>query len=348
MFKDKLKELRKQKNLTQEELATKISISRQSISKWENGLSYPTKHMAEQLCLLFEVPMAELLNQEEVMWMSIDNNTNVQTIRIRTKLIFSSVLIALISIGVVLVLLNQKVDSLEPSNLNTEINETLLGFIVLDEAASLQYENDNTQLKTIIESKLYPYNLFLIDETHPYMDKNRLFDVTSLVGSNHIEVSATVIINPNIDQIISIYSVYWDALSSQMYLDNGDSMKLSSNQTARLQIEGKPTDAYNKSTFYDITLTTRDVLQSIEIDEYDASNQFISKTVLEENESHNFNTDTLYFVITETYKDVDDQLYLQKTKKDYPSINSHYNYTYAYFDLSLFAIPKTIVILTNL
>lgn len=43
MFKNKIKDLRIENNYTQEELANKIHISRQSISKWENGLSYPTK-----------------------------------------------------------------------------------------------------------------------------------------------------------------------------------------------------------------------------------------------------------------------------------------------------------------
>ena len=347
MLKDKLKELRIKKKLTQEELATKISISRQSISKWENGLSYPTKPMAEKLCLLFEVPMEELLNQEEVMWMSIDNNTKVRYIRMRSKLIFSSVLIILIIIGVVLVSLNHKVDNLEPTISNPEIEETLLGFIILDETASQQYYNDNTQLSAIIESQFYSYSIYFIDETNPYIDDNRLFDVITSIGRNRYEVFATVIINPNIDQVITIYSVYWDTESNQMYLDHANSIELRSNQTARLQIEGSPTDAYNKSTLYDITLTTRDVIQSIEIDEYDASNQFIAKTLLNENESHNFNLNTLYFVITGTYKTLDDQLYQLKTMGFYPSIYSHYNFTYAYFDSSMFAIPKTILILTN-
>lgn len=38
-FKDKLKELRKQSNLSQEELAERIGVSRQAITKWETGVS---------------------------------------------------------------------------------------------------------------------------------------------------------------------------------------------------------------------------------------------------------------------------------------------------------------------
>ena len=52
MFSENLKILRKQKGLTQEALAIKLHITRQTISKWEKGLSVPD---AEQLVRLAEV-----------------------------------------------------------------------------------------------------------------------------------------------------------------------------------------------------------------------------------------------------------------------------------------------------
>ncbi len=42
MFKDKLKELRMNKNLSQYELAEKIFVSRSTIAKWENGNGIPS------------------------------------------------------------------------------------------------------------------------------------------------------------------------------------------------------------------------------------------------------------------------------------------------------------------
>ena len=38
---DNLKKLRKENNLSQEELADKLNVSRQSVSKWESGSAYP-------------------------------------------------------------------------------------------------------------------------------------------------------------------------------------------------------------------------------------------------------------------------------------------------------------------
>ena len=40
IFPEKLQILRKSKGLTQEELAEKVSVSRQAIAKWENGVSH--------------------------------------------------------------------------------------------------------------------------------------------------------------------------------------------------------------------------------------------------------------------------------------------------------------------
>ncbi len=41
IFPEKLQLLRKSKGLTQEELAEKVSVSRQAITKWESGQAYP-------------------------------------------------------------------------------------------------------------------------------------------------------------------------------------------------------------------------------------------------------------------------------------------------------------------
>ena len=54
-FNEKLKELRKEKGLTQEELASKIYVSRTLISKYESGAIIPTKDNIEKLALFFNV-----------------------------------------------------------------------------------------------------------------------------------------------------------------------------------------------------------------------------------------------------------------------------------------------------
>ena len=65
MFKDKLKELREQKELSQYELADKLFVSRSTIAKWENGLGMPGKASMESLCEFFNVSKEELLKEDD-------------------------------------------------------------------------------------------------------------------------------------------------------------------------------------------------------------------------------------------------------------------------------------------
>ncbi|MDT0694987.1 MULTISPECIES: helix-turn-helix domain-containing protein [Staphylococcaceae] len=55
MISKQIKDLRKQHNYTQEDLAEKLNTSRQTISKWEQGISEPDLNMLMQLSQLFSV-----------------------------------------------------------------------------------------------------------------------------------------------------------------------------------------------------------------------------------------------------------------------------------------------------
>ncbi len=61
MLNDTLKALRTQKGMTQEELAIRLHVIRQTISKWEKGLSVPDAQMLIKIADVFEVSTSELL-----------------------------------------------------------------------------------------------------------------------------------------------------------------------------------------------------------------------------------------------------------------------------------------------
>ena len=69
---DNLKKIRKEHNLSQEDLAEKLGVSRQSVSKWESNQSYPEMDKMLQLCKMFDLNIDELLNQD--IKSSKDNN----------------------------------------------------------------------------------------------------------------------------------------------------------------------------------------------------------------------------------------------------------------------------------
>lgn len=61
---EKISLLRKQRGLSQEDLANKLEISRQSVHKWEQGLSYPEIDKIKKLAQIFGVSIDALLNDE--------------------------------------------------------------------------------------------------------------------------------------------------------------------------------------------------------------------------------------------------------------------------------------------
>ena len=66
-FNEKLQQLRKQKEITQEELAEAIYVSRTAISKWESGRGYPSIDSLKALSKFFGVTIDELLSGEELL-----------------------------------------------------------------------------------------------------------------------------------------------------------------------------------------------------------------------------------------------------------------------------------------
>ena len=63
MLKDNIKSLRKQKGLSQEELSIKLNVVRQTISKWEQGLSVPDSEMLISISEVFDTPVSTLLGE---------------------------------------------------------------------------------------------------------------------------------------------------------------------------------------------------------------------------------------------------------------------------------------------
>ena len=65
-FSDKLKKLRKENNLTQDELADKLFVTRTAVSKWETDNGYPSIESLKILSNLFHTTIDELISDEDI------------------------------------------------------------------------------------------------------------------------------------------------------------------------------------------------------------------------------------------------------------------------------------------
>jgi len=72
MIDEKISQYRRQKGMSQEELAVRLHVVRQTVSKWEKGLSVPDADMVIRLATLLEVPVAALLGMEEEVQAGVD------------------------------------------------------------------------------------------------------------------------------------------------------------------------------------------------------------------------------------------------------------------------------------
>lgn len=77
-FNEKLKELRKQHNMTQEQLAEKLYVSRTAISKWESGKGYPNIESLKNISKIFSVSIDDLLSNNELLQVAeSENKSNI-------------------------------------------------------------------------------------------------------------------------------------------------------------------------------------------------------------------------------------------------------------------------------
>lgn len=81
-FKEKIQELRKQKGLTQEELAEVLFVSRTAISKWESGRGYPNIDSLKAIAEFFNITIDELLSSKQLLFIA-EHDSIAKTQQIR-------------------------------------------------------------------------------------------------------------------------------------------------------------------------------------------------------------------------------------------------------------------------
>lgn len=84
-FGENLKIIRNQKNISQEELAEKIGVSRQSISKWETGENFPSMNNIMCLCKVFECKINDLVHENFTDIDSFDNEIKENIVKFKKE-----------------------------------------------------------------------------------------------------------------------------------------------------------------------------------------------------------------------------------------------------------------------
>ena len=112
---EKIKKLRSENNLTQEQLAEKLQVSRSTISSWETGRSFPDLEMVIEICDCFNVSLDFLLREDEKMVRKLNFGIKQKRMLIVLVIILS---VLLVNTFVSAVPFEANPNSLEISNVN--------------------------------------------------------------------------------------------------------------------------------------------------------------------------------------------------------------------------------------
>jgi len=84
-FGDNLRQIRKSKKMSQEQLAEKVNVTRQSVSKWENGESYPEMNNILELCKIFNCKLNDLVHTDMTDISSLDEEIVMNVVKFNEK-----------------------------------------------------------------------------------------------------------------------------------------------------------------------------------------------------------------------------------------------------------------------
>ena len=159
--------LRKEKNMTQEQLAEKMGVSINAVSKWERGLSFPDVSLYKKLCKELDINIEELINGEKDESEEAKEKAIISTIKETNKikknskklLIILSTIFVIIVCGLIYYNKNLKVNLVNDSDY---LYDEVIGFIREKEFK----ENPDSKEKDF--NVFYSYHPFGIEKKDNY------------------------------------------------------------------------------------------------------------------------------------------------------------------------------------
>lgn len=146
-FCEKIKKIRVDNNLTQEEMAKKLFVSRSLIAKWEQDRGIPSIDMLNNIATILGLQVNDLITEEEIKLITLKNNQEVETNKKHLK---TSIIIGVISILVLVLIIFFIIIRI---NLNNDIKPVFQDFETRGEIIGLK---DNI---VIVSDKKHQYEI---------------------------------------------------------------------------------------------------------------------------------------------------------------------------------------------
>lgn len=223
-FGDNLRNLRKVKKMSQEKLAEKVGVSRQSISKWECGEAYPEMDNILTLCKIFNCKLNDLIQEDLTDIDSLDEEIKMSVVKLKkeqqekvkglSKAIYiiaeigkvmSSIAMAIMVIGIILVpILAYNVEIQENNNI---------------EAFGVQFEYKTRNEEMILEYDGGELVLGLLDANTDMYD---ILERLKSTSKTSVIVIAEVLLICSLLGLIAIYNIMKNVNSLFINIYNGE------------------------------------------------------------------------------------------------------------------------------
>lgn len=171
-FGDNLKKLRKLRKLSQEELAFKVGVSRQSVSKWETGEAYPEMNNILALCKIFHCNINDLIHEDMSDIDSLDEEIKMNVVKFKkdkqkkmkgiSKAIYilSRIgkiisIIGIIIVAIVMLLIPFTINNIDFKNNKIMLNDNIIGTINNEEVNKVEeFFNNHSTTEIIIYNEI--------------------------------------------------------------------------------------------------------------------------------------------------------------------------------------------------
>ena len=188
-FSDRLKEFRKQNNLTQQELADKLFVSRSAIAKWEQDRGLPSEELLQQISMLMDVPLDQLIDNQQLRNTVIKNQRNLSKQK-RIILLLLCMGLVCLSLAVGLIIYNVK-NAPQPTP-EPKTQEDLFYAIANVEDNILYFEYDDESFVDTSNELFNKFSVQSIDlENSSVLCRDKHFNkcpLTEIKTPNHLEV----------------------------------------------------------------------------------------------------------------------------------------------------------------
>lgn len=325
-FKDRLKQYRQDNNLTQDDLAKQLFVSRQAISKYETGRNYPNLETMQVLAKLLNVSLDELISKEEVAKETIITKQKNRKNRIIFSIIFVLLLISSITTIITISIALQNKKRIEEKGTQWEYD--LVGMV-----------GTNTTIPPTIEQvkneELFGYCFF--KEQNQML--GRSFNVSELYAqfSNSKYFIEMDIMHTSSFKAFSIYEVYYKE-KEDMYIFK-KAYEFSTTEGKNISFTFERDGIFWQ---FDFHFKAVDKLLSAHIYEFNMNSECIKEGAIDSKE-YTISSDCLYVVIEEQFQDENGKTYYNREIINNSLIDRAYLYSLKNLNSLGYGVEKLIL-----